>query len=72
VSGPVFSVFSDNISAFGALLVGVAAVTSALLSARSQRKKAQGECDQRIEDIKDAFQAGTKYEIREARRRAAP
>jgi len=67
----LFSVFSDNLSAFGALLVGVAAVTSSLLTLRGSRKKAKDECDQRIQDIRDAFKAGVRYEPRESRRKAS-
>ena len=67
----LFSVFSDNISAFGAFLVGVAAVASSLLTIRGSRKKSKDECDQRIQDIRDAFKAGIRYEPREQRRKAS-
>jgi len=67
----VLSVFSDNISAFGAFLVGVSALASSLLSLRGAKRRARDECDQRIQDIRDAFKAGIKYEPRELRRKAS-
>jgi hypothetical protein len=60
----LLSVFSDNINAIAALLVGIASVVTALLSLRSSKKRERDVCDQRIADIREAFQAGVKYEKR--------
>ena len=60
----LYSVFSENISAFGVFLAGIAAIASSLLSLRGAKKRANADCDQRIEDIKEAFRAGVTYEKR--------
>lgn len=56
-------------AAWGALLSGLGSLIAALLSMRGVKKRARDECEQRIGEIKDAFKAGTHYEIREAQRR---
>jgi hypothetical protein len=44
--------------ALGAILSGVAAVLSALISLRFTRKRTEAECARRISEIKQAFREG--------------
>jgi hypothetical protein len=44
--------------ALGAILSGVAAVLSALISLRFTRKRTEADCARRIEEIKQAFRKG--------------
>jgi len=46
----------------GAFLSGVAAVLSALVSLRYSRKRAERECDRRIEEVRRSIHEG--YEMR--------
>lgn len=54
----------DAISAIGALLVGVAAITTSLFSLHRAKKHAEDICTERIAEMKASFVAGTRYEPR--------
>jgi len=60
-----------NPAAWGALLSGLGSLIAALLGMRGVKKRARDECEERIKEMKDAFKAGTRYEIREAERQDA-
>jgi hypothetical protein len=62
----ILTVFSENVTAIASLLVGLGAVVTSLISLRGAKKQAKSDCDQRIEDIKEAFRTGAAYEKREA------
>lgn len=60
----IFSVFSENAEAGGALLVGLGAISTSLLSIRGTKRRAQDDCEKRIHELGSAFKAGIKYEPR--------
>jgi hypothetical protein len=60
----LFSVLSDDIAASGVFLAGIASIVTALLGIRVTKKRAKTECDERIAEIREAFRAGIRYELR--------
>jgi len=55
-------------AAWGAFLTGMASILAVLLTLRRSKSKSEDNCNQRIEELKDAFRTGTKYEIRDVSR----
>jgi len=51
-------------AAWGAFLSGCGAVLGAMFSLRRTKQRADDQCQQRIEDIRNAFTQGTKFERR--------
>ena len=58
-------------AAWGAFLTGMASIIAVLLTLRRSKNRQEDNCNQRIEELKDAFRTGTKYEIREVTRKKA-
>jgi len=56
----VIDQLSNFLGSLGVLTTGLAAITSAILSKRSERKRAGDECDRRIAELGEAYQAGIK------------
>jgi len=52
-------------AAWGAFLTGMASILAVLLTLRRSKHKADDNCNQRIEELKDAFKIGTHYELRD-------
>jgi hypothetical protein len=46
------------VEALGAFLSGAAAVISAFISLRVTRKRMRADCDQRVDEVKQAFREG--------------
>jgi hypothetical protein len=61
----LYTVISENVDAIGALLVGVSALVSSLLTLKHTKSRGKDECEQRIADIREAFQTGARYELRD-------
>jgi len=51
-------------AAWGAFLTGLGSVIGACLSIRKVKRSSEENCDQRIKDIHDAFEEGTRFEER--------
>jgi len=49
----------------------MASIIAVLLTLRRSKNRQEDNCNQRIEELKDAFRTGTKYEIREVTRKKA-
>lgn len=58
-------IFPTDPAAWGAFLTGMAAVIGVLLTLRRSKHKSDEGCAERIEELKDAFRIGTKYELRD-------
>jgi len=46
----------------------MASIIAVLLTLRRSKNRQEDNCKQRIEELKDAFRTGTKYEIRDVSR----
>ena len=57
-------IFPTDPAAWGAFLTGMASIIAVLLTLRKSKAKGEADCSQRIEELKDAFKIGTKYELR--------
>ena len=55
------AVSPELVAAFGALFTGMAAILSAILSTRAQKKKGDDQCEMRIAEIIDAFYRGASF-----------
>ena len=61
----LFFIFPTDPAAWGAFLTGMASIIAVLLTLRKSKAKGEADCAQRIEELKDAFKIGTKYELRD-------
>ena len=62
---PLEFIFPTDPAAWGAFLTGMAAVIGVLLTLRRTKHRSDEGCNERIEELKDAFRIGTKYELRD-------
>jgi len=58
-------VFPTDPASWGAFLTGMASIIAVCLTLRKTKTKAEDECHKQIEQLKDAFRIGTKYELRD-------
>jgi len=58
-------IFPTDPAAWGAFLTGMASVIAVLLTIRRSKHKADDNCAERIEELREAFKIGTKYELRD-------
>jgi len=67
----VIAVLPTDPAGWGAFLSGVGSVLAVLLSLKRTRKRAEDKCQQRIDDIRKAFNYGTEFERRQEERKRA-
>lgn len=60
----LFGNLSETISAYSALAAAIVAVVTLCLSLRNLKQRMRAECDQRVHELRMAFEDGLRYERR--------